>query len=248
MAKEEAQTPPTISATPNGPYRVRGVRRIVWREPVSTEAGEPVAWRTGEVVADEDTEYWLCRCGNSRNKPFCDNSHRRVGFEAEDAAPAGARQERVTSYGGADFVLDDDRSICAHAGFCATKATNAWKLAARSDRDTADTSQLVAMGQRCPSGALTVRTDEDALEPALPVEIALIPDGPLWVTGGVRVERSDGQQLEVRNRTTLCRCGASKNKPLCDGSHSDVGFQSRPVRFGATGEVVSEPGAQSEEH
>jgi CDGSH-type Zn-finger protein len=227
MASDEPSNRPSIAATPNGPYRVRGVSRIVWREPVKTEAGEPIAWRTGEVVADEDKEYWLCRCGNSQNKPFCDSSHRRVGFEAVDAADTAPRGERLASYGDHP-TLDDDRSICAHAGFCATKATNAWKLAARRDLDTEGRSQLVAMGQRCPSGALSVRIGEDVLESALPVEIALVPDGPLWVTGGVQVERSDGEVLEVRNRMTLCRCGASKNKPLCDGSHADVGFTHRP--------------------
>ena len=44
-------------------------------------------------------------------------------------------------------------------------------------------------------------------------------DGPLWVTGGIQIERADGQPMEVRNRVTLCRCGASSNKPLCDGTH-----------------------------
>lgn len=229
MERDESAPTPTIAATPNGPYRVRGVRRIVWREPLRTEAGEPIAWRTGEVIADEESEYWLCRCGNSQNKPFCDSSHRRVGFEAEDAAPTGPRSERTASYGTDEIVLDDDRSMCAHAGFCATKATNAWKLAGRPDLDTAGKSQLVAMGQRCPSGALTVRVEGDELDPPLPVEVVVVPDGPLWATGGIVVERSDGQQLELRNRVTLCRCGASKNKPLCDGSHSEVGFQSRPT-------------------
>ena len=44
-------------------------------------------------------------------------------------------------------------------------------------------------------------------------------DGPLWVTGHIPVERADGQPMETRNRVTLCNCGKSKNKPLCDGSH-----------------------------
>ena len=52
-------------------------------------------------------------------------------------------------------------------------------------------------------------------------------DGPLWVTGGVPVTMSNGQPLEVRNRVTLCRCGQSKIKPLCDGSHYDAGFKDR---------------------
>ena len=43
--------------------------------------------------------------------------------------------------------------------------------------------------------------------------------GPLWVLGGIAVESAGGEAYEVRNRVTLCRCGASKNKPFCDGTH-----------------------------
>jgi CDGSH-type Zn-finger protein len=219
---------PSIAATPNGPYRVQGIRRIVWREKVQTGQGEPITWRQREVVADADQEYWLCRCGQSANKPFCDSSHRRVGFSAEDTADPGARSERAKSYGSDEFGMDDDRGLCAHAGFCANKLTNAWKLAAREDLDAAGETQLVSMAQHCPSGALTARIGGSAVEPALPVEVVLVPDGPLWVTGGVTVTRSDGITLETRNRVTLCRCGASSNKPLCDGSHADVGFEHSP--------------------
>jgi CDGSH-type Zn-finger protein len=43
--------------------------------------------------------------------------------------------------------------------------------------------------------------------------------GSLWVTGNIPVERADGQPFETRNRVTLCGCGRSKIKPLCDGTH-----------------------------
>jgi CDGSH-type Zn-finger protein len=66
------------------------------------------------------------------------------------------------------------------------------------------------------------------MEPDLPQQVAVVADGPLWVTGGVSVQTSDGQILEQRNRVTLCRCGQSKNKPLCDGSHADAGFRHIP--------------------
>ena len=49
--------------------------------------------------------------------------------------------------------------------------------------------------------------------------------GPLWVRGGIPVIAADGFAYEVRNRVTLCRCGASANKPFCDGSHFKVGFR-----------------------
>lgn len=220
---------PRIQATNNGPYEVSGIRRIVWQDPVETDQGEPIAWQERDVVANEEKTYWLCRCGNSSNKPFCDGSHRTSGFTAEDQADETPRSARTKAYVGQDVEVLDDRSLCVHAGFCSTKATNVWKMTKRADQ-TDTRSLLIAMTQRCPSGALTVRTSSDQpdLEPSLPAAIGLIPDGPLWVTGGVEVTRSDGVRLEVRNRVTLCRCGASKTKPLCDGSHSEVGFEHRP--------------------
>lgn len=227
-SKTTEPTPPTVKATPNGPYQVTGIRRIVWREVVETSEGEPIAWRERAVVADAEQEYWLCRCGHSNNKPFCDSSHRRVDFQAEDAADPGPRAERTKTYGSDRVTLTDDRGLCVHTGFCGNKATNAWKLAAGKDLDTAGVTQLVAMAQHCPSGAISTQVAAGDLESPLPVEVVLVPDGPLWVTGGVTVERSDGVQLETRNRVTLCRCGASKSKPLCDGSHTEAGFEHSP--------------------
>ena len=66
--------------------------------------------------------------------------------------------------------------------------------------------------------------DGELLEPSLAAEVGVIDDGPLWVTGGIPVERADGQPLEARNRMTLCRCGGSSRKPLCDGTHKELGF------------------------
>ncbi len=69
-----------------------------------------------------------------------------------------------------------------------------------------------------------------AIEPVLPPSINLVEDpqegcgGPLWLRGGVALVSSDGFAYEVRNRVTLCRCGASQNKPFCDGSHASVHF------------------------
>jgi hypothetical protein len=46
----------------------------------------------------------------------------------------------------------------------------------------------------------------------------------LWVRGGIQLIGADGFRYEVRNRMALCRCGASENKPFCDGSHASIGF------------------------
>ena len=93
--------------------------------------------------------------------------------------------------------------------------------------DTGDSrirAQAMAMIERCPSGALTFAVDADEVEPSLPAEISILPDGPLWVSGEIPTARPDGEAMETRNRVTLCRCGESANKPLCDGSHKEAGF------------------------
>ncbi|MEO8107371.1 MAG: CDGSH iron-sulfur domain-containing protein, partial [Actinomycetes bacterium] len=99
---------------------------------------------------------------------------------------------------------------------------------ARDDLDAAGQTQLAAMAAHCPSGALTLTLEGADVEPTLPAQIFLVPDGPLLVTGGATIDRSDGVVLESRNRVTLCRCGASENKPLCDGSHAKVEFSHSP--------------------
>jgi hypothetical protein len=87
----------------------------------------------------------------------------------------------------------------------------------------------MAMIERCPSGsyAYALEEGEDDIEPDLPQQIAITTEitsdgpiaGPLWVTGNIPIERADGQPFETRNRVTLCSCGLSNSKPLCDGMH-----------------------------
>jgi CDGSH-type Zn-finger protein len=191
------------------------------RRAVHSEHGEPLAWETTEVIETRE-RYALCRCGQSGRKPFCDGTHARVGFAADDVADR-TYDDRSTVLGGTRITVRDDRSICIHAGFCGTRITNVWKQVAKTDESTIR-SQVIAMIEKCPSGALTFRFDGDDIEPLLPQAIAVTDDGPLWVTGGIPGAMSDGPSLEVRNRVTLCRCGASENKPLCDGSHKQAGF------------------------
>jgi CDGSH-type Zn-finger protein len=83
------------------------------------------------------------------------------------------------------------------------------------------------MVRACPSGRLaySIPPDPTQVEPELDQKIGVEPDGPLWVQGGVRIESQDGSTYEVRNRVTLCRCGRSRNKPFCDGTHEIVDFR-----------------------
>jgi CDGSH-type Zn-finger protein len=223
-AAPQASAPPTIAAAPNGPLLVDGGVPLYRRRAVHSEHGEPLAWETTERL-EVGERYALCRCGQSGRKPFCDGTHARVGFEALEVA-TGTYDGRSNELGGTGITVRDDRSVCVHAGFCGTRVTNVWKQVAETGESTVR-AQVIRMVENCPSGALTYRFDGDDVEPLLPQAIAVTDDGPLWVTGGVTVTRSDGEALETRNRVTLCRCGASANKPLCDGSHKAAGFTDR---------------------
>jgi CDGSH-type Zn-finger protein len=219
---------PRIRVTANGPYLVEEAVPIVRAEIVVDEAGESVAWAEGERFPERRI-CALCRCGSSGSKPYCDGSHMDVGFDGTERADRTPYEEAATSLVGPQLVLRDDEALCAEARFCAAKG-GAWKRVEQDDPASRDV--VVEEAGLCPSGRYTAVEPEtgSALEPDLEPSIAVVEDpsqgisGPLWVRGGIPVESSDGEAYEVRNRVTLCRCGASKNKPFCDSAHVDVGF------------------------
>ena len=131
------------------------------------------------------------------------------------------------------MVLTDVTALCAYARFC-DRNGGVWRLIEQSD-DPKVRRMLIAQTEHCPSGRLIAWKEADGkpapLEPKLAPSIGLVEDpaqkvsGPLWLRGGIAVIAADGAPYEIRNRVTLCRCGASKNKPFCDGSHASIGFR-----------------------
>ncbi|MGA2491083.1 MAG: CDGSH iron-sulfur domain-containing protein [Anaerolineales bacterium] len=215
----------------NGPYIVSCGIPLTHKTQVVSEYGEPLTWKKEEAIECKE-DYALCRCGQSANKPFCDGTHRRIAFDGTEWADTSARE---TSHGafpaGRKIIVEKDPSLCMSSGYCGFANASLPELLVRTD-DTQIRSLVIAMVERCPSGALTYRLEPDqtAIEPDLPQQIADTTEitsdgpitGPLWVTGGIPIERSDGQPFETRNRVTLCNCGHSGNKPLCDGTHRDM--------------------------
>jgi CDGSH-type Zn-finger protein/uncharacterized Fe-S cluster protein YjdI len=134
----------TIVPRPNGPLYVRGCVQLRSAD--------------GNVII-EDTRLALCRCGQSHNKPFCDNSHRGSGF----------RDSGVVTDGGVQAETE-------------TKTT----------------------------GVLSITASANG---------PLLVEGPFVLRGVGGLGRYDGIQAE------LCRCGGSRNKPFCDGTHEEIGFR-----------------------
>jgi CDGSH-type Zn-finger protein/uncharacterized Fe-S cluster protein YjdI len=129
----------TVTVTANGPLLARGDMEISL---------------AGGVL--QETRAAFCRCGASANKPFCDDSHFRIGFS--DPGP-----------------------------------------------NASDVEASAAV----PGGKLSVT-------PA--------PNGPLLAKGNVIIKNAAGETASIVNQTAFCRCGASANKPFCDGSHKRIGF------------------------
>jgi uncharacterized Fe-S cluster protein YjdI len=126
------------------------------------------------------------------------------------------------------IIVKQDASLCSESGFCRNRLASIETMVPQT-ADTQVRAQVMAMIERCPSGSFVFSIEEadPEIEPDLPMEIAATVEitsdgpitGPLWVTGNIPVERADGKPFETRNRVTLCNCGESKNKPLCDGTH-----------------------------
>jgi CDGSH-type Zn-finger protein len=223
-----------IAVKKNGPYVVAGEIKLVHKTQVSTEYGEPIAWKKDSTYKTCET-YYLCRCGRSNNKPFCDGTHRNVGFDGTETAESTLIAERQTVLpGGVNIVVKRDRSLCSRSGFCGNRFTNIEEMVAETG-NTRIRSQVIAMIERCPSGSYTYAIEEDEadIEPDLPKQVSVTTEmtsegpimGPLWVTGNILIERSDAQPFQTRNRVTLCRCGLSDSKPLCDGKHRAMGIK-----------------------
>jgi len=98
----------------------------------------------------------LCRCGDSKNKPFCDNTHEKAAFR--DRGAVGETGEALEATGG-------------------------------------------------------------------PLQVKRAPNGPLLLSGNFEIVSAGGQATWRGTKAALCRCGASKNKPFCDGAHKEAGFQ-----------------------
>lgn len=138
---ETASAENSVSVAYNGPLFVRGELEIDGDPPDAPGLNFRAA---------------LCRCGQSKNKPYCDNSHEAHGFK--DYGAVGETGNPNPDSGG-------------------------------------------------------------------PLKIRVIDDGPLALNGNVTISNGSGRKSWVGNRAFLCRCGASDNKPFCDGSHKKAGFK-----------------------
>ncbi len=213
MASEK----PKIACLSNGPY-------YLLYDP--TPSPVPHLCRDGGDACATARAVALCRCGGSKNKPFCDGSHGAIGFS--DRRESDRSLNRRTGYSGRRITIHDNRAICAHAGHCTDKLRSVFRMGREPwiDPDGAEVEAIMDVIRKCPSGALSYTVDGKAgvEEETFPM-VTVTNDGPYAVTGGIELLGVEFGEGAPKGRYTLCRCGASKNKPFCDGSHWQIGFK-----------------------
>lgn len=196
-----------ITPLPNGPLKAERIQAL------KNASGETIS--TAEEIA-------LCRCGASKNKPYCDGSHARVQFSDKRIRK---NDEPVSEFVGREITVVDNVGLCAHAGHCVDGAPETFftKEAGKrvSHPDSSDTARVIAAIRRCPSGALLYKQGGKLIDSySAETEVLVEKNGPL------RVQRAklNGASPATDDHYTLCRCGASLNKPFCDGMHAKINF------------------------
>jgi CDGSH-type Zn-finger protein len=199
-----------IESKENGPYLVRNVKTV-------TNSRDADLLNGKEVVA-------LCRCGHSSSKPYCDGTHNKIDFSSASENP---KMGEWRDYIGEHITIHDNRRLCAHAGNCTHGLASVWRMGEKPwiDPDGADAKDIIAVIEKCPSGALSYTIDEKPADESVgPESVYVSTNGPYHVSGSVTLTDSSRMDDDIPDRYALCRCGASKNKPFCDGSHWDINF------------------------
>lgn len=138
-------------------------------------------------------------------------------------------------YTNGEVTIVWQNELCIHSCICWKEATGLPEVFNPAERpwikpDASVTNKIIEQVKKCPSGALTYYMNQESdtqQEQTTTIEniIEVAPNGPLMVYGNITIKDKDGQETKKHKVTALCRCGASANKPYCDGAHKKIGFE-----------------------
>jgi CDGSH-type Zn-finger protein len=187
---------PSIKPIKNGPLQVSGITSIE---------------RNGQTQTVEGPVF-LCRCGQSANKPYCDGSHAKVGFD--DARPDNPDDRRLT-FKKDRLTVYENVAICCHAGHCPKGQPDQW--------DLDDVDGIINIVKSCPSGALSYALDDTEHRDTERGAKLIVDDlSPVKAEGGIELQAVSWGEGASREHYALCTCGRSGMKPFCDGSHDQA--------------------------
>lgn len=132
-------------------------------------------------------------------------------------------ETKVRTYEGKNATVTWDQKRCIHFAACVRGIPDVFDPNAKPwiQPDASTPEALLATVRQCPTGALHLHQPEGTNPEATPAEASVTVDanGALFLRGDIRIQTQEGDELLHDTRVALCRCGLSKNKPLCDGSH-----------------------------
>jgi len=201
----------TITPEHNGPYLVTNVSSM------TNSKGETLTTRA---------EMALCRCGGSSMKPYCDGTHASIDFHSGKIDARTPDKQDV--YAGKEVTILDNRGTCCHSGNCSDNLPAVFRVGVEPwiDPNGASKQEIIDIVRACPSGALGYALggvefrDRDRAP-----SIYVSKDGPYHVQGRVALLHEQFGEGASTEHYALCRCGQSKNKPFCDGSHWYAKFE-----------------------
>jgi CDGSH-type Zn-finger protein len=224
VKRQQEQDNPKILSLSNGPYYLINDMKPKIVEHLQDDNGRSLSNISGVA---------LCRCGASKNKPFCDGTHSIIGFSSSNRVisdDSKISKDKKKSYAGKNITIHDNRKICSHAAECVNNLSSVFRFDARPwiDPNGANREDIIQTIRKCPSGALSYsiegveNKDQNKRDPMVTVS----KNGPYLIIGGIDLIGDNIQWAEGSSKEhyTLCRCGASNNKPFCDGMHKSINF------------------------
>ena len=140
---------------------------------------------------------------------------------------------RKMKYTNGEITVIWEPGLCNHNGYCYTNLESVFDPLERPwiNMSGASTEEIIDTVDNCPTGALTYKRNSDVMEQSLKTErmdsvvITTVSNGPFIVKGDFVVIDKNGKELPKSDKLSLCRCGASKNQPYCDGTHAKINFK-----------------------
>ncbi len=179
--EKHSEETPKILPLPNGPYYLLNDMEPKVVENLQDAEGKSLSTVRGVA---------LCRCGASKNKPFCDGTHSVIGFSSKNREMENGMsiKDRRKNYVGKEITIHDNRKICSHAAECVNNLPSVFKFDGRPwiRPDEAKAQQIIDVINKCPSGALSYSIDgvEYRDQNQTTPMVTVLKDGTYAKTGG----------------------------------------------------------------
>jgi len=147
--------------------------------------------------------------------------------------------EKITKkYTNGEITVIWKPHLCVHAAICFTELPSVFIPYERPwiKMDGATTEEIIDIVAQCPTQAISYywnhkgqKTEEEK------TEVVIIKNGPFLIKGSFKVLDIDGNEIVSENPASLCRCGQTKDRPFCDGSHIQYDFKIDDKSFEGSG-------------